>query len=129
MKHKIIKMVFAGILAIACLYGQKTMAFDSEGRVTILIRHIPSDAPEAPRSLPAEISAEYDDVLNSVVATLANAGTSVAVSIENLTTGESYGDNVSGSGMAILPISGSSGLWVITFTLGSGEVFEGEFEL
>lgn len=129
MKHKIIKMVFAGILAITCLYGQKSMAFDSEGRVTILIRHIPSDAPEAPRSIPAEVSAEYDDVLNSVVASLVNAGTSVDVSIENLSTGESYNDSVSGNGIAVLPISGSSGVWVITFTLSGGEVYEGEFEL
>ena len=130
MKCKFIKMLFAGILAIACLYGPKSMAFQSEARLTILIRHTPSDAPEAPRS-PSNVIvlAEYDDVLNSVVASLVNAGTSVDVSIENLSTGESYNDAVSGNGIAVLPISGSSGLWVITFTLGSGEVFEGEFEL
>lgn len=130
MKHKVVKMVVAGIMAITSLYGQRTMASEIEGRVTILIRHIPSDAPEAPRSSSSSVvEAEYDDVLNSVVASLSNAGAVVDVSIENLTTGETYYDRVSGSGMSILPISGSSGCWRLTFTLGSGDAFVGEFEL
>lgn len=87
----------------------------------------PTGAPRVPSAV--QISAEYDDVSGAVIAYLANAGASVDVSIENLSTGESYDDAISGSGMSILPISGSSGTWVITFTLPSGDVYEGEFVL
>lgn len=87
----------------------------------------PTGAPRVPSAV--QISAEYDDVSGAVIAYLANAGASVDVSIENLSTGESYDDAISGSGMSILPISGSSGTWVITFTLPGGDVYEGEFVL
>jgi hypothetical protein len=51
------------------------------------------------------------------------------VTIENLTTGESTGDTVSGSGIAAIPISSTSGNWVITFVLLNGDEYEGEFNL
>ena len=119
-------LLFGAILFLSL--NTKSFATD-ESAVAITIRLKPSVPPTAPRSLPAEITAEYDDVLCSVVASLANAGTSVDVSIENLSTGESYGDTVSGNGLAVFPISGSAGSWVITFTLSGGDVYEGEFEL
>ena len=108
--------------------GIRSFATD-ESAVIISIRLKPTNPPTAPRTIPAQISAEYDDVLNSVVASLVNAGTSVAVSIENLSTGESYNDAVSGNGIAVLPISGTPGTWIITFTLSGGEVYVGEFNL
>lgn len=87
----------------------------------------PTGAPRVPSAV--RVEAEYDDVTGSVLVYLANAGTSVDVAIENLTTGESTGDTVSGSGIAAIPISGTSGTWVITFTLLNGDIYEGEFVL
>ena len=97
----------------------------------ILIRiKKPIDPPGGPRVPSAvQIEAEYDEVSGSVFVYLANAGASVDVTIENLTTGESTGDTVSGSGIAAIPISGTSGTWVITFTLLNGDIYEGEFVL
>jgi CheY-specific phosphatase CheX len=68
-------------------------------------------------------------VSGSVFVYLANAGVSVDVTIENLTTGESTGDTVSGSGIAAIPISSTSGNCVITFVLLNGDEYEGEFNL
>ena len=127
------------LIALACLilscFGivkaeSLSQASDSaEMKPIVIVRH-GNPSTGAPRSQgTVEINAYYDDASCSVVATLANAGTSVDVSIENLSTGESYNDSVSGNGIAVLPISGSSGVWVITFTLSGGEVYEGEFEL
>ena len=54
----------------------------------------------------------------------------VDIVLENQTTGEYSLTSVdSATGGAIIPFSGSSGTWIIIFTLVSGDVFEGEFEL
>ena len=101
----------------------------SKESITIKIKK-PSNPPGGPR-VPSvvQIEAEYDEVSGSVFVYLANAGASVDVTIENLTTGESTGDTVSGSGIAAIPISGTSGNWVITFVLLNGDIYEGEFNL
>ena len=54
----------------------------------------------------------------------------VDIVLENQTTGEYSLTSVdSATGGAIIPFSGSSGTWIIIFTLASGDVFEGEFDL
>ena len=125
------KFFVLACLVLSCLGSVKGNSFSlsvtSEGLTPIVIvRHGTQSG--APRSI-VEVQAEYDDVLSSVRLYLANAGTSVSVSIENLTTSEIYGDTVSGSGMALIPISGTSGVWLLTISLENGDVYEGEFEL
>ena len=121
------------ILLLATFVSASVFLFaenQSAQSLTILIRPKPTNPGGAPRVPSAvRVEAEYDDVTGSVLVYLANAGTSVDVAIENLTTGESTGDTVSGSGIAAIPISGTSGTWVITFTLLSGDIYEGEFVL
>lgn len=133
MKQLGLKIALALLIQGVCVFVassfEKTNVRQANENVVIAIRLKPTTPSTAPRTIPAQISAEYNDVLNSVVATLANAGTSVDVSIENLSTGESYGDTVSGSGMALIPISGTSGVWLLTISLENGDVYEGEFEL
>ncbi len=73
------------------------------------------------------IEAALDTDLYSVYVKLWNAGTSVTVDIENVTAGESYQYFVSGNSSDVLPISGSSGYWTITFTLSDGSVYGGCF--
>lgn len=127
------KLITLACLFLSCFGFVKGNAFSlnsvSEAlKPIIIIRHGDQSA-GAPRSLPAEITAEYDDVLCSVVVSLANAGASVDVTIENLSTGENYSDTVPGNSLSVFPISGSAGSWVITFTPSSGDVYEGKFEL
>ena len=54
----------------------------------------------------------------------------VDIVLENLSTGEySLTTVASVTGGGIIPFSGFSGIWRITFILESGNEFEGEFEL
>lgn len=54
----------------------------------------------------------------------------VDISISNEATGESVSYDVdSQTGLCILPISGDTGLWSITFTLESGVQYQGEFSV
>jgi hypothetical protein len=85
----------------------------------------PGDAPRTPSMV--RIEAALDTDLYSVYVKLWNAGTSVTVDIENVTAGESYQYFVSGNSSDVLPISGSSGYWTITFTLSDGSVYGGCF--
>ena len=87
----------------------------------------PPDGPRSPRSV--EIVAYYNSDVSSVFATLSNAGVSVTVELVNITNEEYYNYEIPGTGLSVLPISGNSGLWTITFTLSDGEVYEGEFNL
>lgn len=62
-----------------------------------------------------------------VVVFLANLG-SVSIQIENSTTGETDVTTVNAiAGPMLLPISGSDGLWRITFILSNGVVYSGSF--
>lgn len=53
----------------------------------------------------------------------------VDVVIENLTTYEYSEDSFDSTLTAFLPISGNTGIWRITFILGSGDEYYGIFEL
>lgn len=55
---------------------------------------------------------------------------SVAIELENRTTGE-YGLTLVNAlpGTNLLPFSGTSGSWTITFTLSSGAQYYGEFDI
>lgn len=105
-------------------------AKDGSSGININLRHIPSGAeqnPGAPRSL--FIEANYDSNLSCVNASLNGAGTLVDVYIENLDTEEQIYYQITGNGNSIMPISGSSGYWTITFVLSNGDVYYGEFYL
>lgn len=76
-----------------------------------------------------QIGCEYDLSFQQITAYLSGVtGTTEAV-WENLDTGESHDDQLVGSGVFYLPFSCTSGLWRITFTLQSGTVYSGQFEL
>ena len=98
-------------------------------RPIIIVRHGTQSggAPHAPSNV--RITAEYDDVACIVYAYLQNAGSLVDITIENQSTGSTTSNLVSGNGTAMIPISGCSGNWVITFVLLNGDEYEGEFVL
>lgn len=105
-------------------------AKDGSSGININLRHIPSGAeqnPGAPRSL--FIEANYDSNLSCVNASLNGAGTLVDVYIENQDTEEQYNYQIPGTGNSVLPISGTSGYWTITFILSNRDEYIGYFIL
>ena len=53
----------------------------------------------------------------------------VSVTLENYLAGTYVSTGFDSSDVAVLPFNGTSGLWQVTFTLASGEEYEGEFTL
>ena len=122
-------MIGSGMESIQAFSLSRESAILSKESITIKIKK-PSNPPGGPRVPSAvQIEAEYDELSGSVFVYLANAGASVDVTIENQSTGETSSNIVSGNGTAMIPFSGTSGTWVITFTLLNGDVYEGEFVL
>lgn len=128
------KSTFTSFLAIFAmsLFFSLSFAYAGIGSsgININLRHIPSGAsqnPGAPRSL--IIEAYYDSELSYVSASLSSAGTFVDVYIENQDTEEQYNYQIPGTGNSVLPISGTSGYWTITFILSNGDEYVGYFIL
>ncbi len=71
----------------------------------------------------------YDLSFQIIAASLSGVTGTTEVVWENLDTGESYDEELTGSGVFYLPFSCTSGLWRITFTLQNGAVYSGQFEL
>lgn len=131
MKHNSFLKLLLGIPAILCLLlAVSAFSTNKEGDEAILINHRPINPPGGPRSPQSvEIVAYYNSDVSCVFATLSNAGVSVTVELVNITNDEYYDYVIPGTGLSVLPISGNSGLWTITFTLADGDVYEGEFDL
>ena len=126
MRNKKQFMLLLGIPAILfTLLSSKPISVNEER--DILIHPDPLEDPDAPRSSPVRISAYVDTDLACVFATLSNAGTLVDVYVENRTTGETSACQISGNNSSVIPISGTLGNWIITFTLPGGDVYYGEF--
>ena len=121
-------MTILGLPALVCALtsGAPTLSKDE---IDILISPRPIEDPDAPRSVSPVISAYFDTDLSCLYVTISNAGTLVDVYIENTTTRETAAYQIPGSGSSIMPISGTSGCWSITFTLSTGDVYCGNFAL
>lgn len=119
----VMSIAMAMLLSAICLYSK-----EAKEATPVPLRHVLSGAvnnPESPRSL--LIEAYYDSDLSSVCASLNGAGTLVDVYVENLDTEEEVHYQIPGSGNSIMPISGASGCWRITFILSTGDEYVGEF--
>ena len=118
-------------IAIATMIGS-TKVFSKESKETTQIS-LRKTSPgtgnnaNAPRSL--SIEAYYDSDNSCVYASLNDMGALVDVYIENIDTEEQRYYQIPGSGGSVMPISGSSGEWVITFILSNGDEYVGEFYL
>lgn len=115
-------------------YGQggpsKESCYLGEEKHDIIVRPLnapPINSPRFPSAV--RIEAYYDEAVSAVCSYLTNAGSSVAVVLSNLDTGETVSCSIPGSGFSVIPISGTSGTWVLTYTLPGGRVYEGTFIL
>ena len=121
----VMSIAMAMLLSAICLYSK-----EAKEVTPVPLRHVLSGAvnnPESPRSL--IIEAYYDSDLLCVNASLNGAGTLVDVYIENQDTEEQYNYQIPGTGNSVLPISGTSGYWTITFILSNGDEYVGYFIL
>lgn len=75
------------------------------------------------------INCAYDTDTATILFGIAGSTESIAVSINNLSTNETYNAVFIGSGLFYVPISGNSGLWHITITRSNGLEYVGEILL
>lgn len=115
---------------VSPLLKSQTPPDDSE-EIPIVIQNQeethPSETPKAPSSV--RLQAYYDCASSEIVVSARNAGTNISVSVENLVSGESSLFSISGNSVSYMPISGTSGYWLLTFTLENGSVYIGQFTL
>ena len=82
----------------------------------------------SPGTIPFQVA--YSSSLSSLLLTFNDNLGSVAIRVENLTTGWYLQTQVNAvSGSQLLPISGTSGYYEITFTLTDGHIYIGYFEI
>ena len=114
--------------ASASSSSSSILSRDGDGEIITRPRE---GAPEGIPRMPSGVSIEayYDANLASVCAYLSNAGDSVEVEFNNLTTEEYYFYEIPGSGLSIMPIGGNPGHWTVSFTLLSGVIYDGDFYL
>lgn len=87
----------------------------------------PSSGPKSPSTV--RFKGYYDCLSSEIVVSARNAGTNVSVSVENLVSGERSMFSITGNGVSSIPTSGTSGYWLLTFTLGNGALYMGQFTL
>lgn len=82
----------------------------------------------APAKIPIE--AYYNSFISGIAITFLQDLGNVEMNVTNHSTGEYLeGTTTATTGTTVLPISGTEGVYTITFTLSNGTEYEGEFEL
>lgn len=103
-------------------------ASDGDPEIPIMPAYCP-DTP-IPNRGPVPISAYYDSFTSSIVISFNSNIGNVETIIVNLYTGETYEDVINAyNTLVFVPISGSAGLYSISFELIDGYGYYGEFEL
>ena len=76
-----------------------------------------------------QINCVYDTDTTTIIFGITGSTESIAVSITNLDTNETYNTVIIGNGLFYVPISGNVGLWQITITRSNGSEYVGEILL
>ena len=75
------------------------------------------------------IDCVYDTDTNTIVFGIVGSTETLAVSVYNSSSNETYNTVFVGSGLFYVPISGNTGLWQITITRSNGSEYVGEILL
>lgn len=75
------------------------------------------------------IDCVYDTDTNTIVFGIVGSTETLAVSVYNSSSNETYNTVFVGSGLFYVPISGNTGLWQITLTRSDGSEYVGEILL
>lgn len=127
------QFLFFILVLSLCFYGHanaKPISVSDHDTVIVITPFPNPTDPPIPRS-PAvvPISAQYDSFASSVFLTFTSNLGEIEVEVMNTTNGYyDSGDILTLTLYAIIPISGGSGHYIITFTLSSGQQYRGEFD-
>lgn len=76
-----------------------------------------------------QINCVYDTDTTTIIFGITGSTESIAVSIKNLDTNETYNTVIIGNGLFYVPISGSAGYYTLTITTPQGIHYVGEFAI
>lgn len=127
-KQSILLILLCFSLASVNGYSRGTVSTCSDS--TIVINPIPAQdpGPERPRSESAPIIASYESVLSSILLYFTRNIGEIEVDVLNSTNGGFCSYNIDTQFLyAIIPINLGSGHYILTFTLPSGQQYQGEF--
>ena len=127
---KLVALLVAGFSSVGLSIEAKANSIETgDGDEVIIViqprEEQPGGGPRNPSEVPIE--AYYDSGTASVCAYLSDAGQTVEVEFYNLTMNEYYSFEIPGNGFSVMPISGNSGYWTVSFTLLSGSIYDGQF--
>lgn len=129
MRHT--KQLLMACLILALTFAATAMPFSEKQTMDdppIIIRPLPLPAPNSPHALVVvPISAEV--IGNNLSVTFTGNLGEVEYELVNLSTMEFETDQVEGTGQVLIPFSGDSGSYTITFTLSNGVQYYGQFIL
>ena len=94
----------------------------------IIIRPLPLPAPNSPHA-PVVVPISAEVIGNNLSVTFTGNLGEVEYELVNLSTMEFETDQVEGTGQVLIPFSGDSGSYTITFTLSNGVQYYGQFIL
>lgn len=120
------KQTYLSLLLFLVGAGQLS-AFQDQIPIPIYTSEEESIIIRAPDSI--RISCVYDTDNSAFVFGIGGSTGSIAVSINNPGTNETYNTVFISSGLFNVPVSGNAGLWTITLSLESGKEYNGEFEI
>ena len=112
--------------AALSLSGSPAQVTDGEVQITIS-QPASTRGNRAPARLP--LGGYIDTLAGMAVLTFKSPCGEVDVDFQNLGTGDSLQATVDGTGTVMIPLACTPGPWTVTFTLASGAVYYGEFEL
>ena len=121
-------LLLFGIMLFSITTGLQASETSDNNIITIHVLRPSGSTPHSPGDIP--IYCTFDTNTSCIYVTFFSNLGYVDLELENITTGE-YNHSLvnSAPGGLIYPFSGTSGLWVITFTLSSGEEYTGEFSI
>ena len=102
----------------------------SEEAVKLKINLIKTTGEKLSRSqLSSPVESYYYGMLSAVYTTAVSDLGEIDVRVTNISTGESWEDNFDSSSISqhLLPISSTSGLYEVTYTTSSSDIYEGTF--
>lgn len=127
--------IISALLILLCFFFSTYRGYSKETVSAcpdsiIVIDPIPGQDPdpERPRSEGVPILASYESVLSSLLLSFTRNLGEIEVEVLNSTTGGFCSDFIDTRYLyAVIPITFGSGHYIITFTLPSGQQYQGEF--
>ena len=115
--------------ATARSFAEQRSLLMTDPPIEIIINNpIPnSQGPRVPAFIP--ISGYVDDDLDVAFLTFSSNIGTVTVEMTNLDDDNTLETEVIGSGSVVIPFAFTPGHWTVTFTLESGAVYQGHFEI